>query len=151
MSEESTVATVLKTLKDRQGLEWTPNELQALVLQVKSFTEVGLRLGLKRNEISKAFKNLGVVSSSDYVRNKAKNHLDFLSTLITYGGIEKYAKAHGVSAAHIRNVLDEENIQYKPREVNQDDVDFYLDKFGSVLMVARILNTSVNEVKKALS
>jgi len=64
-------------------------------------------------------------------------------------GQSKTATLLGVSLAHLRKVMDSVGIEWRTPKVNRETAVSALERFGSVILAARLLNTTPAEIKKA--
>ena len=94
-----------KFLKDGEGQIWNTDELQALALFLGNFTSVASRLGLKRHDVTKALKDLGVFGPPDFLRKKAEADPVAFRDLVIDMGMDGAAKYFNVSEAHVKNIL----------------------------------------------
>jgi hypothetical protein len=138
-----------KFLKDKDGQIWTPRELQALAINLGNFTDVAARLGLKRHDVTKALKSLGVVSPPDYVAKMAMaDPIGFREMIIDQGGFEKPAKYYGVSETHLKNLYKSLPDKKPTQEITADEIIELMGKFGSVGFVAKVLEINESTVKR---
>jgi hypothetical protein len=132
---------------DPTGQIWTRREIQALVLQI-GLTKTSRRLGLKG---TRNLREWGIRTPPEYVRDRAERDKTWLMTMvIRFEGTKKAAKYLNVSYTFFRNLLEELGIERRAPAVNEEKAREALLKFGSPLFVARLLETSDTEIKKAV-
>jgi len=136
------------TLKDANGVEWTRDEVQAMVNQVGSFTTAAARLGLPNTNVLRAF---GIKTPPEYIRDRAAADVNWLPRFcIMMGSVGEAAKHLNVSAAHIETILKGLGYEVRMPLPDHDQCLAALKKFGSVLYVARLFHTTPALVKKAV-
>jgi hypothetical protein len=145
------VSTNSITYQDASGVEWDTEQLQALVLQVRKFDLVASRLGKPRHEVTKKLREMGVMSPPELTRHLAQMDTNqFRDLIIREGGPDKAAKYLGVSITHLRNVMTEVGIEWRKKSLTPESAAAALDRFGSVILAARLLDTTPAEIKKCL-
>lgn len=133
---------------DLTGQVWTQEEVQALVNQTGSFENTARRLGLKATDLSGS----GILGIPEWVRQKAKSDTTWLPKLVLQtGSIKAAAEILGCSETHIKNVLKETGYETKMHKPNAEAAIAALQKFGSVLFAARLLETTPALIKNAVS
>lgn len=137
-----------ETIVDGTGQTWTREEIQWLIIQVGSLTKAVNRLGLKNTT---QLRQMNLKTPPEYVMERAKQDPNWIRDLIVRFDSKKKAAAHlNVSATHLMKVLQEINCQYRTCSPTQERAREVLTKFGSVEFTARVLETSVSEIKRIL-
>lgn len=133
--------------EDPTGQSWSRREIQALVMQI-GLTKTSKRLGLKG---TKHLRDWGIRTPPEYVRERAELDKTWLMTMvIRFEGTKKASKYLNVSYTFLRNLLEELGIERRAPAVDKVKAREALVKFGSPLFVARLLETSDAEIKKAV-
>lgn len=136
--------------KDRDGREWSPEELQTLVLQVGSFRATAPRLGIPEHICNKELRDRGIMPPPEFTRKIALGDpTAFAHSIIREGSVEKAAKWFGVSTTHLKKVMDEVGINHRKHVPTKEEAQKALGLFGSALLAARLLGTTPTEIKKA--
>lgn len=135
-------------ITDSTGQVWSKDEVQFLILQIRSLTKVARRLGLKN---TKQLRDLSLLTPSEYVLNRAKLNPNWLKDLIIrLDSKKKTARYLNISITTLLNILKEIECQYKTPEPTLDRTREVLKKFGSVELAARILEITTSDVKRIL-
>lgn len=135
-------------IKDVHGEEWTKEELQTLVNHLGSFTKAAARLGL--NGV-KLLRDAGVQSPAEFLREKAeKDHQWLPRYVLMHGSVALAAKHLNMSESFLRGILSKHGYDTRPVLPDRNEALKALQKFGSVLYVARHFHTTVAVIKKLL-
>jgi DNA-binding transcriptional MerR regulator len=137
----------METFTDENGQTWTHNEVQFLVCQVASINKAARRLGVKPAQIRK----WGIKTSTEWVRDKALTEPGWLvGVIVQQNGRERAAKFLNVSTTFICSLLTQLEVKWSSPRPATEEVKILMVKFGSPILVARMLGTTPNEIKKAL-
>lgn len=136
-------------LKNKVNSEdWTVDEVQWLVIQVGSLSKAAKRLGYNS---TKEFRDKNIQSPPEYVSTRAKQDPNWLKDMIIrLGSKEKAAERLNVSTSHLTKVLLEIGCNLRPEQPSRDLVFSTMEKFGSVGFSARVLEITVNDIKRIL-
>ena len=105
-------------ITDSTGQVWSKDEVQFLILQIRSLTKVARRLGLKN---TKQLRDLSLLTPSEYVLNRAKLNPNWLKDLIIrLDSKKKTARYLNISITTLLNILKEIECQYKTPEPTLD-------------------------------
>jgi hypothetical protein len=137
----------METFTDENGQTWTHDEVQFLVCQVASLNKAARRLGVKPAQLRK----WKIKSATEWVREKAMAEPGWLvGVIVQQNGRERAAKFLNVSTTFICGLLTALDVKWSSPRPEAEQVQTLMVKFGSPILVARMLGTTVNEVKKAL-
>lgn len=132
---------------DKSGNEWEKDQVQALICHVAALSKAAKRLGVNVSFLRRE----GLLSPVEYARKRSKEDPQWLKDLIIRcDGKKEAAKELGVSVSTICGFLQEIGCNFKARVLEHCIVKELMERFGSCLLVARILESSVTEVKRAL-
>jgi hypothetical protein len=138
-------------LRDKDGRVWEDDDLQHMLLQIRSIKKLSLRLGLQESQVRKELKSRNILNPTALMKEQAEiDPVAFRDSIIREGSISKAAKYYGVSETQLKETMDELKINWRKKQPTEVELVDALDKFGSVLLAARILGTTTSEIKKLL-
>lgn len=142
------MTVILEIIEASDGRKWSFDEVQALLNQVGSFTVAARRLGLKAHVFNKLARERGLMTPTEIVRTLAQRDLNsFKDCILRFGSIEKAAKGFNCSTAHVRKVLIECGVKLQIDRPTREEILEAMQIFGSVLLAARLLNTTTGIIK----
>jgi len=134
-------------ITDNSGQTWTFCDVQSLVIQTGSLAKAARRL----NTDSRVLRKLGIRTPAEDVRQwSAGNSHQLINVILQHESVKGAAKHLHVSVTFLKSLLVEHGWEIYHPEPDEEAARALMEKFGSPILVARMLSTTPNQIKKVV-